>query len=190
MVEQRPGRVRGGVRRRGRRVHHHRHRRHAVHPRNSHHRVGAVDAAKALTPFAGHYAEALFGIGLFGATLLAARSSPSPTSYVVSESLGYEKGIGRGANEAPVFVTVITAMIVVAAMVAMVPGNPGDLPAGRRAGGQRRAPPHQPVLHLEAVAQPRSWAASQPDARRLDRVTVLITSTLSLTLVAVTVVGL
>src|ERR1700704_5757229 len=56
----------------------------------------AAEAAKALNPFAGQYAEALFGIGLLGASLLAAAILPIATSYVVSESLGYEKGIGRG----------------------------------------------------------------------------------------------
>ena len=52
----------------------------------------AADAARALTPFAGRFAEALFGIGLLGASLLAAAILPIATSYVVSESLGYEKG--------------------------------------------------------------------------------------------------
>ena len=64
----------------------------------------AADAARALTPFAGQFAEALFGIGLLGASLLACAILPIATSYVVAESLGYEKGIGRRREEAPVFV--------------------------------------------------------------------------------------
>ncbi len=51
----------------------------------------ASDAAKALEPFAGQYAEALFGIGLLGASLLACAILPIATSYVVSESLGFEE---------------------------------------------------------------------------------------------------
>jgi Mn2+/Fe2+ NRAMP family transporter len=43
---------------------------------------------------------------------------------VISESLGYEKGIGRRREEAPVFVTVITAMIAIGAVVAVIPGLP------------------------------------------------------------------
>ncbi|HET6505389.1 MAG TPA: Nramp family divalent metal transporter [Baekduia sp.] len=86
--------------------------------------TSASDAAKALEPFAGRYAEALFGIGLLGASLLAAAILPIATSYVVSESLGLEKGIGRLPREAPVFVAIITAMIVVATLVAIVPGIP------------------------------------------------------------------
>src|SRR6478609_3185139 len=84
----------------------------------------AADAARALGPFAGRYAEVLFGVGLLGASLLAAAILPIATAYVVSESLGYEKGIGRRRHEAPVFVGVITAMIGVSAIVAMVPGVP------------------------------------------------------------------
>src|SRR5437660_176267 len=84
----------------------------------------AADAARALHPFAGRYAEALFAIGLLGASLLAAAILPIATSYVVSESLGYEKGIGRKREDAPVFMNVIIGMIVIGAVVAIVPGVP------------------------------------------------------------------
>ena len=84
----------------------------------------AADAARALTPFAGRFAELLFGIGLLGASLLAAAILPISTSYVVSESLGYEKGIGRRHKEAPVFVNIITAMIAISAIIAVIPGVP------------------------------------------------------------------
>src|SRR5204863_177129 len=50
---------------------------HGVHDISS-----AADAARALAPFAGQYAEVLFGIGLFGASLLAAAILPIATSYV------------------------------------------------------------------------------------------------------------
>ncbi|HEV7584202.1 MAG TPA: Nramp family divalent metal transporter [Solirubrobacteraceae bacterium] len=84
----------------------------------------AADAARALHPFAGRYAEALFAIGLLGASLLAAAILPIATSYVISESLGYEKGIGRTREEAPVFINVITGMILIGAIVAIIPGVP------------------------------------------------------------------
>jgi NRAMP (natural resistance-associated macrophage protein)-like metal ion transporter len=84
----------------------------------------AAQAARALNPFAGQYAEALFAIGLLGASLLAAAILPIATSYVISESLGYEKGIGRRRQEAPVFVNVITGMILISAFVAIIPGLP------------------------------------------------------------------
>ena len=66
----------------------------------------------------------LFGVGLLGASLLAAAILPIATSYVVSESLGYEKGVGRRREEAPVFVNIITAMIMISAFVAIIPGVP------------------------------------------------------------------
>jgi Mn2+/Fe2+ NRAMP family transporter len=92
---------------------------HGVHDISS-----AADAARALNPFAGRYAEVLFGVGLLGASLLAAAILPIATSYVISESLGYEKGIGRRREEAPVFVNIITAMIMISAFVAIIPGVP------------------------------------------------------------------
>jgi NRAMP (natural resistance-associated macrophage protein)-like metal ion transporter len=84
----------------------------------------AAAAARALAPFAGTYAETLFGIGLLGASLLAAAILPIATSYAISESLGYEKGIGRRREEAPVFVGIITAMIALSTCVAIIPGVP------------------------------------------------------------------
>jgi Mn2+/Fe2+ NRAMP family transporter len=93
--------------------------RHGIHEISS-----AADAARALQPFAGRYAEALFAIGLLGASLLAAAILPIATSYVISESFGYEKGIGRTRAEAPVFVNVITGMILIGAFVAIIPGVP------------------------------------------------------------------
>jgi Mn2+/Fe2+ NRAMP family transporter len=84
----------------------------------------AAEAASALSPFAGSYAETLFAIGLLGASLLACAILPIATSYVISESLGYEKGIGRRREEAPVFVGIITAMIAISTVVAIIPGVP------------------------------------------------------------------
>jgi Mn2+/Fe2+ NRAMP family transporter len=53
----------------------------------------AADAAKALAPFAGRYAEVLFAVGLLGASLLAAAILPVTAAYVVAETFGFEKGI-------------------------------------------------------------------------------------------------
>lgn len=89
------------------------------------HTIGsAAQAATALAPLAGQYAEVLFGVGLLGASLLAAAILPIATSYVVAESLGFEKGLSHSAREAPVFVGIITAMIAISTIVAVVPGVP------------------------------------------------------------------
>ena len=55
----------------------------------------AADAARALEPFAGRYAEVLFAVGLLGASLLAAAILPVTAAYVVAETFGFEKGIRR-----------------------------------------------------------------------------------------------
>ncbi len=84
----------------------------------------AADAAKALAPFAGRFAEVLFAVGLLGASLLAAAILPVTAAYVIAETFGFEKGISRTPREAPVFVGVVTALVVVGAVVAMIPGVP------------------------------------------------------------------
>jgi Mn2+/Fe2+ NRAMP family transporter len=84
----------------------------------------AAQAAKALEPFAGRFAEALFAVGLLGASLLAAAILPVTAAYVIAETFGLEKGISRRPREAPVFVSVLTALVVVGAIVALVPGVP------------------------------------------------------------------
>ena len=84
----------------------------------------AADAAKALEPFAGRFAEALFAIGLLGASLLAAAILPVTAAYVIAETFGLEKGIARRPREAPVFVATLTVLLVVGAAVAMIPGLP------------------------------------------------------------------
>jgi Mn2+/Fe2+ NRAMP family transporter len=84
----------------------------------------AADAARALEPFAGRFAEALFAVGLLGASLLAAAILPVTAAYVIAETFGFEKGISRRPRQAPVFVGVITALIAIGTLAAIVPGLP------------------------------------------------------------------
>jgi Mn2+/Fe2+ NRAMP family transporter len=84
----------------------------------------AADAARALEPFAGRFAELLFAVGLLGASLLAAAILPVTAAYVIAETFGLEKGIARRPREAPVFVTTLTVLLLIGAAVAMVPGVP------------------------------------------------------------------
>jgi Mn2+/Fe2+ NRAMP family transporter len=157
------------------------------------HNIGsATEAARALTPFAGSYAEALFGIGLLGASLLAAAILPIATSYVVSESLGYEKGVGRRREEAPVFMGVITAMIAIGAIVAVIPGVPViDLLVGVQVVNGLLLPIN--LFFIWRLSRSRRVMGERRSGRFLDgaaAVTVAFTSTLSLILVAVTLAGL
>jgi NRAMP (natural resistance-associated macrophage protein)-like metal ion transporter len=84
----------------------------------------AADAAHALRPLAGRYAETLFGIGLFGASMLAAGVLPLATAYSISEALGYEKGVSRSFREAPIFLGTFTFLVAVGAAIAIVPNLP------------------------------------------------------------------
>ncbi|HJQ34479.1 MAG TPA: Nramp family divalent metal transporter [Pyrinomonadaceae bacterium] len=84
----------------------------------------AEQAAKALEPLAGTYAKTLFGVGLFGASMLAAAVLPLSTAYSISEALGFEKGVSRSFREAPIFLGIFTFLIVVGGVVAMIPGLP------------------------------------------------------------------
>jgi NRAMP (natural resistance-associated macrophage protein)-like metal ion transporter len=84
----------------------------------------ADQAARALAPVAGGFAEGLFAIGLFGASVLAATVMPLTTSYTVCESFGWESGVSRRFGEAPVFMGLYTALIVIGALVVLLPGLP------------------------------------------------------------------
>ena len=93
------------------------------------HRTGiqvttAADAAHALRPLAGRYAQTLFGLGLFGASMLAAGVLPLATAYSISEALGFEKGVSRSFREAPIFLGTFTFLVAVGALIAVIPNLP------------------------------------------------------------------
>ena len=160
---------------------------HGVHSISS-----AADAARALTPFAGRYAEILFGVGLLGASLLAAAILPIATSYVISESLGYEKGVGRRRKEAPVFVNIITAMIMVSTAVAIIPGVPVItlLVAVQVVNGLLLPINLFFIWRLSHSAQIMGERRTGSLLNGTAAITVAVTSTLSLALVVITIVSL
>jgi len=84
----------------------------------------AADAARSLAPVVGEYATYLFAVGLFGAAMLAMGVLPLATAYSVSEALGFEKGLSRSFREAPIFLGIFTALIVIGAITALIPGIP------------------------------------------------------------------
>jgi NRAMP (natural resistance-associated macrophage protein)-like metal ion transporter len=90
----------------------------------THELESAAEAATALKPLAGKYAEILFAVGLFGASMLAAGVLPLATAYSISEALGFEKGVSRSFREAPIFLGIFTFLIAVGALVAILPGLP------------------------------------------------------------------
>jgi len=84
--------------------------------------AGAGDAARALAPLAGPYAEALFSIGLLSASLLAAAVLPLTASYAICEAFGWESGLDRSWTEAPLFNGLYTVVIVSSAAIILLPG--------------------------------------------------------------------
>ncbi len=81
----------------------------------------AKDAALALGPLAGKYAEVLFGLGLLNASVFSAAILPLSTAYVVCEAFGWEAGVSREFREAPVFFSIYTVLIILGAAVILFP---------------------------------------------------------------------
>lgn len=156
------------------------------------HNIGsAAEAARALSPFAGSYAETLFAVGLLGASLLACAILPIATSYVISESLGYEKGVGRRREEAPVFVGIITAMIAISTVVAIIPGVPViSLLVGVQVVNGLLLPIN--LFFIWRLSRSASVMGKMRSGRLLGAasgITVAVTSTLSVILVIATIGG-
>ncbi|MBV9580729.1 MAG: Nramp family divalent metal transporter [Chloroflexi bacterium] len=84
----------------------------------------ADDAARALEPLAGPFARVLFGLGLFGASMLAASVLPLSTAYAICGAFGWERGVSYPWRRAPVFNGLYTVLIVIAAAFVLVPGLP------------------------------------------------------------------
>jgi NRAMP (natural resistance-associated macrophage protein)-like metal ion transporter len=82
----------------------------------------AADAAKALQPVAGNFAELLFAIGLFGASVLAATIMPISTAYVICEAFGWESGVGKRFSDARAFFGIYTFVLFFGAVVVLIPG--------------------------------------------------------------------
>ncbi|HEY3060873.1 MAG TPA: Nramp family divalent metal transporter [Chloroflexota bacterium] len=84
----------------------------------------ADDAARALEPLAGEYARVLFGIGLFGASMLAASVLPLSTAYAVCGAFGWERSISMSWSQAPIFNGLYTALIALGAAFVLLPSLP------------------------------------------------------------------
>ena len=81
----------------------------------------AADAASALAPIAGPYAEKLFAAGLVAASFLAACVLPGITSSAICEAFGWERGADRTWSEAPTYKGIITFILVVSCAIVLVP---------------------------------------------------------------------
>jgi Mn2+/Fe2+ NRAMP family transporter len=88
------------------------------------HVESAAQAALALEPLAGPLAEQLFGLGLLNASLLGAAVVPLSTAYAVCEAFGWEAGVSRSWDDAPIFNLLYTLAIAGAAAVVLIPNLP------------------------------------------------------------------
>src|SRR6202165_5308709 len=84
----------------------------------------AADAARALEPFAGRYATALFAVGIIGAGLLAIPVLAASAGFGVAGLAGWRRGLGRHAQNAPQFYVVIGVAFLVAMELAISSVNP------------------------------------------------------------------
>jgi Mn2+/Fe2+ NRAMP family transporter len=88
----------------------------------------AADAAKSLTPLAGHAAGILFAFGLVNASLFAASILPLSTAYYVCEGLGLESGVDKRFQDAPAFYWLYTGLIVVGAGIVVILSEARQVP--------------------------------------------------------------
>lgn len=81
----------------------------------------AEAAAMALAPLAGKWASYLFAVGLLNASIFAAAILPIATAFFVCEAFGFEAGIDKSWDEAPVFYWLFTLLIVLGAAFVLIP---------------------------------------------------------------------
>ncbi|HYL65404.1 MAG TPA: Nramp family divalent metal transporter [Candidatus Methylomirabilis sp.] len=84
----------------------------------------AAQAAQALIPLAGRWAGRLFAFGLLNASLFAATILPLSTAHVICEGLGFEAGIDHKFNEAKIFYSLYTLLIVIGGGIVLLPNAP------------------------------------------------------------------
>ncbi|MBU3701325.1 MAG: divalent metal cation transporter, partial [Acidimicrobiia bacterium] len=150
----------------------------------------AKEAAEALEPVAGSGAQILFGIGLLGASALAAAVVPLATSYAVAEAIGVERSVSRTFREAPLFLGLFTALIVIGSAVALVPGNLIDLLINMQVLNGLITPII--LLFILLLANRRSVlgdAANGPRLRALATVIVVVVAVLAAVVLVQTVAG-
>jgi Mn2+/Fe2+ NRAMP family transporter len=84
----------------------------------------ASDAAAALKPLAGSFATLLFGVGLFGASLLAAAVVPLATAYSMAEGIGAPASLDLDTKHFQFFYAAFVILTVAAASIVSLPSLP------------------------------------------------------------------
>ena len=152
--------------------------------------TSAKQAARALKPVAGAAAEKLFGIGLLGASALAAAVVPLSTAYALAEAVGAERSVSRKFSEAPLFLGLFTAQVALGALLALKPGNLVNLLIGTQVLNGLITP--IVLAFILILANRRSLlgeAANGPVFRTVAFLCVFAVGTLSLVVFGQTVLG-
>jgi len=84
----------------------------------------SVQAAQALTPFAGHFATVIFAAGIIGTGLLALPVLAGSASYAVCETFRWNSGLDRKPRQAAAFYGVIAGATVLGVALAFTPIDP------------------------------------------------------------------
>lgn len=84
--------------------------------------ASAKDAALALKPLLGNFAQLLFGFGLFCASMLGAFLLPVATAYVICEAFGWECGFNTTWKNGKFFYSLILLTIILPALAVLIPG--------------------------------------------------------------------
>ena len=81
----------------------------------------ASEAALALKPLIGDFAQELFAFGLLAASMLGAFILPVATSYALCEAFGFEGGFDRSWKEARTFYSIILIVLIIGALPVLIP---------------------------------------------------------------------
>ncbi len=79
---------------------------------------------RSLIPLAGKYAGALFAVGLYSSSLLAAFVVSMAFTWAAGETWGYKHSLNHRFKEAKLFYFIYIALIFVSAMLVLIPGIP------------------------------------------------------------------
>jgi NRAMP (natural resistance-associated macrophage protein)-like metal ion transporter len=86
--------------------------------------ASAADAAAALKPIAGPFAQVVFSAGIFGTGLLAVPTLAGSAAYAVGEAFSWTVGLSRRAIEARAFYATIAGATLIGTALAFSPLDP------------------------------------------------------------------
>ncbi len=86
--------------------------------------TSAQDAARALEPLAGRFAEWLFAAGMIGTGLLAIPAFTGSSAYILSDAFGFREGLNEKPSQAPQFYAVLLLGMLVAMAIGFLRIDP------------------------------------------------------------------